>query len=60
MEVKIDGGIHLDPKQAAYDVERTKFLEARGIRVLRFQAEEVEKDLPGVLLKITAAVRLQS
>ena len=37
LEVEGDGGIHDDPAQAAHDTERTAFLEARGIRVLRFK-----------------------
>src|SRR5262245_12729860 len=55
LEVEVDGGIHQDPKQAAYDAERSQFLEAHGIRVLRFKAEEVERALPDVLQRILAA-----
>jgi len=36
-QLEVDGGIHDDPAQAAHDTERTAFLEARGIRVLRFK-----------------------
>jgi very-short-patch-repair endonuclease len=57
LEVEVDGGIHQDPKQAAYDAERTKFLEARGVRVLRFKVEEIEKTLPSVLQRIIAATQ---
>jgi leucyl-tRNA synthetase len=45
LEVEVDGGIHQDPKQAAYDAERTQFLEMRGIRVLRFSVEQIETNL---------------
>lgn len=55
LEVEIDGGVHTDPKQAAYDVERTEFLQAHGIRVLRFSNTEVMNNLPEVLKRIVDA-----
>jgi leucyl-tRNA synthetase len=59
LEVEVDGGIHQDPKQAAYDLERTKFLEERGVRVLRFSVEQVENNLLSVLQAIAAATLRQ-
>jgi len=55
LEVEVDGGIHADLAQAAYDVERTEFLEAHGIKVLRFSNEEVENHLGEVLQRIVEA-----
>lgn len=60
LEVEVDGGIHADPNQSAYDAERTAFLQARGIRVLRFSADEVEHNLNEVLKCILAATRSQT
>ena len=57
LEVEVDGDVHADPAQAERDVERTKFLEERGIRVLRFRNEEVERNLEGVLRRIVEATR---
>ena len=53
--VEVDGGIHADPVQSARDAERTKFLQAHGIRVLRFSNEEVENHFDRVLKQIVEA-----
>jgi very-short-patch-repair endonuclease len=57
LEVEIDGKRHLDPKQAAYDADRTEYLQLLGIRVLRFKNSEVRDDLAGVLERIVAATK---
>ena len=57
LEVEVDGDVHTDPAQAARDAERTKFLEERGIRVLRVSNEEVENNLRDVLRRIIEATR---
>jgi very-short-patch-repair endonuclease len=44
--VEIDGGQHSE--QVAYDEERTKWLEARGFRVLRFWNNDVLGNIEGV------------
>jgi len=46
--IELDGGQH--PDEA--DAERTRFLEARGYRVLRFWTNEVVGNFEGVLLTI--------
>jgi very-short-patch-repair endonuclease len=55
LEVEVDGGIHADPATAEHDAARTEFLEARGIRVLRFSNEEVEHKFGDVLKRIAEA-----
>jgi very-short-patch-repair endonuclease len=57
LSVEIDGGIHLDPRQAAHDANRTQFLLDHGITVLRFTVEQVEHDLPAVLERILAVAQ---
>ncbi|HEY4689294.1 MAG TPA: endonuclease domain-containing protein [Anaerolineae bacterium] len=52
LEIEIDGEIHVRSDQAARDSERTEWLQAQGIRVLRFSNEEIEKNLGGVLRRI--------
>ena len=45
--IELDGSQHLD--QADYDVERTKHLEAKGYRVLRFWNNDVMNNIDAVL-----------
>ncbi|MEN3009753.1 MAG: endonuclease domain-containing protein [Candidatus Bipolaricaulaceae bacterium] len=55
--VEIDGGGHNLPDERAQDLERTRFLEAHGYRVLRFWNNEVLGNLEGVLSVILEACR---
>jgi very-short-patch-repair endonuclease len=48
--LELDGSQHLE--RQAYDAERTRFLESRGCRVLRFWNREVMNDIQGVLAAI--------
>ncbi len=48
LAIEIDGSIHDDPLRAAYDVERQQFLEAHGIRVVRFSNEQIRDSLDEV------------
>ena len=52
LAVELDGSVHDVSDQAAYDEERTGFLNEHGLRVIRFRNEEVKKNLPSVLQKI--------
>ena len=45
--IELDGSQHLD--QAEYDLGRTKYLEAKGYRVLRFWNNDVMNDIEIVL-----------
>ncbi len=50
--VEVDGSQHLD--QRAYDARRTRYLEAKGYRVLRFWNRQVMnqvEDVLGVILE---------
>ncbi len=62
LAIEVDGSIHFQPEQAAYDVERSEYLALHGIRVLRFTNGEIERNLPDVLRKIieTASSPLQT
>jgi len=53
--IEIDGDSHAPPDQAEYDAERTRWLEERGYRVIRFPARKVEEDLAGVVEGIRRA-----
>ena len=53
--VELDGSVHDVLDQAAYDKERTSFLNERGLRVIRFRNEEIKKNLLNVLQRIVKA-----
>jgi very-short-patch-repair endonuclease len=55
LAVELDGGIHDRPEQIEYDRERTAFLEAEGLRVLRFRNEDIADKLDQVMNKILEA-----
>jgi very-short-patch-repair endonuclease len=50
--IEIDGSQHKEDSRKDYDIERTKFLESLGFRVIRFWNNEIDKNLGGVFLKI--------
>jgi len=50
--VEVDGEVHDDQSQAERDEERTRILNRRGIKVIRFTNEEIEKNINIVLRKI--------
>lgn len=52
--VEVDGGQHADSKS---DDARTRWLEARGYRVIRFWNNDVLANTEGVLLAILDALR---
>jgi very-short-patch-repair endonuclease len=52
--IELDGSQHLE--QQEYDDERTKYLEARGYRVLRFWNNDVMNDTEAVLRAIWSAL----
>ncbi len=49
--IEVDGGVHNEAVE--YDAERTKVLNKRGFKVIRFSNEEVLGNLEGVLDNIT-------
>jgi len=54
--VELDGGQHAQPPQEEKDRDRTRFLEERGFRVLRFWDNEVLTNTEGVLERILEAL----
>src|SRR5262249_36877147 len=51
--IELDGSNHGDERQRRADERRTKYLEERGYRVLRFWNEEVLENIDGVLETIS-------
>jgi very-short-patch-repair endonuclease len=56
LTVELDGSGHAEPTQAAYDAERTRILQAEGVRVLRFWNNEVLQRTTDVLEAIWDAL----
>lgn len=54
--IEIDGAHHSESEQAAYDSVRTEYLEASGLKVLRFSNTEVLQQTETVVEAILAAV----
>ncbi len=55
--IEVDGSGHAVDNQIAADIVRTKFMEARGYRVLRFWISDVLKDIDAVMLTIYEAMK---
>lgn len=54
--IEIDGGQHNENSNIIYDKERTKFLESKGFRVIRFWNNEIDDNIEGVYIKILKAL----
>ena len=47
--VELDGARHFGPTAGEYDDRRTRYLDERGIKVIRFENKRLYRDLEGVL-----------
>ncbi len=50
--IELDGEVHFNEEAIKYDKERTEFIESLGLRVIRFENNEVLKNTEYVLNKI--------
>lgn len=59
--IEVDGSQHYESQGMAYDAERSTFLSALGLEVLRFSNRDVDKDFRGVCeqIDLTIQSRLQ-
>jgi len=55
--IELDGAVHEDVARARYDARREAYLRARGLRVLRFENQQVLEQLDMVLEAIRQAFR---
>ena len=55
--IELDGSQHYEEAAKRYDEDRTKFLEANGLQVLRFPNAEVDQDFENVCRVIDEAVK---
>jgi adenine-specific DNA-methyltransferase len=54
--IEIDGWQHKEENQERYDMERKKYLERNGYKVIRFWNDEVNNNIEGVFLKIEESI----
>lgn len=59
LAVELDGGGHSVEEQRLYDAERTKILEAAGIRVVRFWNNDVLNSVEAVLGELYAQLMVE-
>ena len=55
--IEIDGSQHYAPQGMAYDAERTAFLSALDLAVLRFSNRDIDRDFRGVCEQIDIAIQ---
>ena len=55
--IEVDGSQHYEPQGMAYDVERSAFLSALGLDVLRFSNRDIDRDFRGECTQIDIAIQ---
>lgn len=50
--IELDGEVHFNEEATKYDEDRTKYIESLGLKVIRFENNEVLKNTEYVLNKI--------
>jgi len=55
--IELDGSQHYEPEAMEYDKTRTAYLNALGLKVLRFANDEVDRNFSGVCAAITEIVQ---
>jgi very-short-patch-repair endonuclease len=60
LAVEVDGGQHNFQRQQISDERRTRWLQAKGVTVLRFWNNEVMENIEGVWAEVAHAVALLS
>ena len=50
--IELDGSIHQDPDQKNHDQERERDLQQEGLKIIRFQNEEIYSSIEDVLMQI--------
>ena len=55
--IEVDGSQHYEPQSMAYDAERSAFLTALGLEVLRFSNREIDREFRGVCAQIDIKIQ---
>ena len=50
--IEIDGGQHNEIDNLIYDMERTKYLESKGYKIIRFWNNDIDNNIEGVYSKL--------
>ena len=60
--IEVDGSQHYEDRGSTYDAERSEFLNALGLEVLRFSNREIDREFRGVCEQIDLSIqhRLQN
>ena len=60
--IEVDGSQHYESQGMAYDVERSNYLSALGLEVLRYSNRDIDRDFRGVCEQINLTIqnRLQN
>ena len=56
LAIELDGGQHNEAEARKYDIARSEFLNAHGIKVVRFWNDEVLREIDGVMARMEARV----
>ena len=57
LAVEIDGPSHAEQEPVEYDKMRQSYIEALGIRFLRFQNDEIYEDMQSVMESIASKIK---
>ena len=55
--IEVDGSQHYEPQGMAYDEERSAFLSALGLAVLRFSNRDIDRNFRGVCEQIDISIQ---
>ena len=55
--IELDGSQHYEPQGLAYDSERTQFLTALGLEVVRFSNREIDREFNKVCAQIDLLIQ---
>ena len=60
--IEVDGSQHYEPQVMAYDTDRSVYLSALGLEILRFSNRDIDRNFCGVCRKIDITIqnRLES
>ena len=55
--IEVDGSQHYEPQNMAYDTERSAFLSALDLEVLRFSNREIDRDFRSIFEQIDFTIQ---
>ena len=55
--IEVDGSQHYEPQGMAYDTDRSVYLSALGLEILRFSNRDIDRNFCGVCRKIDITIQ---